>query len=92
MNNSEQHPKKPSQKMLRTLQDMAEERGVSFAYPATMQEARTQFRELKKIPRQDHRERRREDRAVSAAMATRGGASRVRPSELSGYGSTASWR
>jgi CO/xanthine dehydrogenase Mo-binding subunit len=92
MSNSEQHPKKPSQKLLRTLREMAAERGISFAYPSTMKEARAQFAELKKVPRQDRREQRREDRAVRDAMARSGGASRVRRHELGGYGSTARWK
>jgi hypothetical protein len=92
MNNSTQDLNKPSSKFIRTLCQMADERGVTIAYPTTIAEAKAQYRRLKKLPRQDRRVRRREDRAVREAMARRGGASRVRDHELGGYGSTARWK
>lgn len=91
MTNPQQHSQKPSQKLLASLRQMSDERGVTFVYPATMAEGRVQFQELKKIPRIGRRDRRREDRAVRDAMSKRGGGAAIRDSELGGYGSTASW-
>jgi hypothetical protein len=91
MTTPQQHPKKPSAKLLATLKKMANERGVTFAYPATMQEGRERFEDLKRIPRLGRGDRRREDVAVRRAMAKRGGATRVTDDELAGYGSTAGY-
>ena len=91
MTTPQQHPKKPSAKLLATLKKMADERGVTFAYPATMREGREQFEQLKKIPRQARGDRRRDDVAVRCAMSRRGGATRVTDDELAGYGSTAGY-
>lgn len=48
----------------------------------SMAEARTQFSELKKLPRQVRREQRREDRADREAMAASGRARRDRCHEV----------
>ena len=89
MTTPQPHPKKPSVKLIDTLKKMADERGVTFAYPATMQEGREQYDGLMKIRRVRRGDRRREDVAVRRAMANRGGATRVTDDELAGYGSTA---
>lgn len=92
MNNSAQHPNKPSAKFLRTLREMAEERGVTFEPPATTAEARRQFEILKAIPREDRGERRRELAAIRRELASGTCGARVRPEELGGFGSDARWR
>jgi hypothetical protein len=92
MTNTQQHPKKPSKKQLALLRSLATERGQSFAYPQTSAEADLAIKRLKKGKRLSRSDRAREDRAVREAMsAGRGDASRVRPEELSGYGSEARW-
>jgi hypothetical protein len=89
MNNSAQQPKRPSQKFIETLEQMARERDVSFVYPSTVAEAKKQFRTLKARPKADRRDQRREDRVVRAAVARGGYAAGFDDEELGGYGPTA---
>lgn len=78
---------------MKLLRQLAEERGVSFAYPTTGGEARSEIDRLLAMPRNSRAERRREAHAVRADIQTVGGdAARVRLEELSGYGSSATWR
>jgi hypothetical protein len=83
--------KPPTQKQLRYLRNLAEQRGESFAYPQTFSEASDQIERLKRRPRQSRADRRRELLEVSRAMATRGDASSVRETEIVGYGSNCRW-
>ena len=91
MNDSTQFPKKASPKQLRLLRRLAEERGVSFAYPETWEQADLEIKRMKKSSRTSGSERHRERKAVRDAVSHRGDAAAVRPEEVSGYGSTARW-
>lgn len=83
----------PTDKQLSYLRDLALGRGQSFAYPASAAEASREIERLLRAKRTSPADRRRETRAVRDDMATgRGDAARVRPEELGGYGSTATWR
>lgn len=92
MTDSQQHLKKPSSKQIRYLQDLALQRGESFVYPKTAAQASAEIGRLKSRRRMSAADRRREARELSRVMAERGGdAAAVRPSELTGYGSSATW-
>ncbi len=91
MTDSRQHLRDPSPKQLRLLRRLADERGVSFAWPRSGEEADRQIKGLLKRPRTSRDDRRREAREVREAMAKRGDAASVRSNELAGYGSTATW-
>ena len=62
MTNSKHHhsQNKPSARQLEVLREMAAERGVTYAVPATAAEARAEFRRLRAIPRSPRAEGRRE--------------------------------
>ncbi len=92
MTNSQQHLKKPSDKQLRYLQDLALQRGESFTYPTTAAQASAEIDRLKGRKRMSLTERRREARELSREMAERrGDAAAVRSSEIKNYGSAATW-
>lgn len=91
MNNSPQHPKRPSNRKLNYLRHLAEQTGGSFAYPSTDAEANREIGRLKQIEKTSVADWRREKRAVQDALARGCGGARVRDYELGGYGSTASW-
>lgn len=81
-----------SPRQSRFLRNLALERGESFAYPATFEEADREIKRLLGRKRQPRDERRREVRAVQDAMSTgRGDAASIRDSEISGWGSSAAW-
>jgi hypothetical protein len=80
-----------SDKQLRYLRSLAIQRGESFAYPSTTAEASAEIERLKKRRPGSYTERRIEREQVSRDMAERGGAARVRDSEVEGYGSSARW-
>lgn len=92
MTNPQPHPSnRPTPKQISYLRDLALGRGQTFAYPETFEEADRQIKRLLKVKRTGRSDRRREARAVSADMAARGDAARVRDHELRGYGSSAAW-
>jgi len=78
----------------RYLRQLALERGVSFVTPRTRFEASRLIDELKRRAPDTRADRRREVRAVQDDLARgRGDAARVREElEVSGYGSTATWK
>jgi hypothetical protein len=83
----------PTARQQRYLRQLALERGVSFVPPRTCFEASRLINQLKRQPPEPRADRRREIRAVRDDLARdRGGAARVRESEISGYGSTATWK
>jgi hypothetical protein len=83
----------PTPKQLSYLRGRARGRGQSFAYPATFGEASREIKRLLRAKRTSPAERRRETRAVRDDMARfRGDGARVRPEELGGYGSSATWK
>lgn len=82
----------PSPEQLSYLRGLAMQRGESFAWPQTRAEASAEVERLLGRRRSSIVERRIEHGEVSRAMATRGGATSVRDSEVVGYGSSARWR
>lgn len=93
MTNSHPHSNPPTPRQLSYLRDLALGRGQSFAYPETFEEADREIKRLLGQKKTNAAERRREVRAVCDDMATRrGDATRPRPEELGGYGSSAHWR
>lgn len=93
MTNSQHHHRKPSSKQLRYLRSLAERCGETFTYPATAAEASAQIDRLKGRGRTARADRRREVAQVRRAMAECGGdAAAIRSAEISGYGSSATWR
>lgn len=83
---------KPTAKQLRFLRSLTQSRGETFAYPATKAEASAEIQRLKDRRPSSRIERRTDRRAVAEALDQRGDGARVREEEVSGYGSSASWR
>ena len=79
----------PSPKQQRYLRSLAEQTGTSFTPPTTRREASREIERLKKLGASPRHERAEDREAV--AKTQRGGAARVRPSEMEGYGSAAHW-
>lgn len=93
MTNPQQHPSRPpTPRQISYLRDLALGRGQTFAYPRTFEEADLEIKRLRKTKRTSRPDRRRESQAISADMADRGDAARVRNHELGGYGSGAYWK
>jgi hypothetical protein len=93
MTDSQHHAQKPTSKQLRYLRALAERCGESFAYPTTAAEASAEIDRMKGRSRSSRADRRRDVAGVRDAMAERGGdAAAVRSAEISGYGSSATWR
>jgi hypothetical protein len=91
-NTSERSPIKPTPKQLRYMRALAEQTGTTFTTPRSTGEASQQIKELEQRKRTPRSDVQRERRAVSRDMAIcRGDAAQIRPDELSGYGSSASW-
>jgi hypothetical protein len=83
----------PTPRQQRYLRQLALERGLSFVPPRTCSEASRLIDQLKRRPADPRSDRRREIRAVQDDLARdRGDAVRVREFEISGYGSSATWR
>ena len=80
----------PSPKQQRYLHSLAEQTGTSFTPPTTRAEASREIARLKRLSASPRHERAEDRKAI--AKAPRGGEARVRPSEVSGYGSNAHWR
>ena len=81
---------RPTQKQQRYLRSLAQRTGTSFTPPSTKAQASREIERLKQLAASPRYERRADREAV--AKAQRGGDARVRPSEVTGYGSTATWR
>lgn len=93
MTNPQPQPSNPpTPRQISYLRDLALGRGQTFVYPQTFEEADREIKRLRKLKRTSRADRRREVRAVSADMATRGDGARVRDHELRGFGSNAAWR
>jgi hypothetical protein len=91
MTNSQPHSK-PTSKQLKYLRYLAMRSGQSFTYPRTFSHADAEIKRLKGSGRMSPADRRREAHELSHQMAERGGdAAAVRSSELTGYGSSATW-
>jgi hypothetical protein len=83
---------KPTPKQLNYLRSLAQRTGQTFSWPKTIAEASAEIRRLEAVKKTPIADRRRERREIQDDMAARrGGAARVRDSEVEGYGSTARW-
>jgi hypothetical protein len=91
MNTVNESSEKPRSDQLRELRRLADARGETFAYPGTSAEADAELERLRGRAESSFAERAIERRAVGRDMAARGGAARVRDSEIVGYGSSAHW-
>jgi hypothetical protein len=83
---------RPTVKRLQLLRRLALERGESFAMPQTRAQASREIARLKARQRSTRTERAVERRQVSRDLGASGDAARVRDSEITGYGASASWR
>ncbi len=85
--------KPPTLKQLAYLRALAERTGQTFAVPRTSQEASAEIRRLKARPAESRLERRIERNEIVDAIGTGAEDSvRVHRSEVTGYGSSATWR
>jgi hypothetical protein len=83
----------PTAKQQRYLRQLAMQRGVTFAIPATRAQPSRAIDQLRRRRPEPISDRRREIRAVQDELATgRGDSARVHDRELTGYGSTATWK
>jgi hypothetical protein len=85
--------KSPTPKQLAYLKALTERTGQTFAVPRTSQEASAEIRRLRAVPAESQLERRIEHDEIAEAIST--GAQdgvRVTPNEVTGYGSSATWR
>ena len=84
--------KAPTYEQQVELRRLAMTRGASFTPPRTSAEAQREIRRLRRMKPMRYIDRRFEDRGVQFDMAVRrGDSARVRPSEVEGYGSSATW-
>jgi hypothetical protein len=83
----------PTPRQQRYLRQLAIARGVTFVPPRSSFEASRLIDELKRREPDAPADRQRERRAVQDDLAgDRGEAARVREDEISGYGSSATWK
>src|SRR5215213_6586490 len=83
----------PTARQQRYLRQLALERGVSFVPPRTCFEASRTIEQLLGRSPESRADRRRQIRAVEDDLARGAGdGARVREDEVSGYGSTATWK
>jgi hypothetical protein len=93
------HPKepqmaaKPTSRQLNYLRALANRTGQTFTYPRTRREASREIERLKQAQPSTRIERELERKDIADAVA-RGqeDATRVQPGEVTGYGSTATWK
>jgi len=85
--------KPPTSKQLAYLGALAARTGQTFATPRTSRDASAEIRRLKAAPAESRLERRIERDEVAEAIGTGAEDSvRVTRSEVSGYGSSATWK
>ena len=85
--------KPPTTRQLAYLRALAERTGQTFARPRTSQEASAEIRRLKTAPAETQLDRRIERDEIADAISTGAEDSvRVQRSEVTGYGSSATWR
>ena len=85
--------KPPTPKQLAYLRALAQRTGQTFATPRTSRDASAEIRRLKAAPAESRLERRIERDEVAEAIGTGAEDSvRVARSEVTGYGSSATWR
>ncbi len=84
--------KPPTAKQLAYLRALAERTGQTFVTPPTSWDASAEIRRLKAIPADTRIERRIESREIADAIAAGPqDSARVIPTEVTGYGSSATW-
>ena len=84
--------KPPTAKQLAYLRALAVRTGQTFAVPRTGRDANNEIRRLKSAPGESKVERRIEHAEIADAIAAGPqDDARVTPSEVSGYGSSATW-
>jgi len=93
------HPKKPqmatkpTRRQLNYLQALANHTGQTFTYPRTRREASREIERLKQAQPSTRTERQLERKDIADALACgQQDATRVQPGEVTGYGSTATWK
>ena len=93
MENSSTNDDQPTPKQLAYLRSLAEPMGQTFAYPRTRGQASREIRRLKNTQPSSRVERSIERKEIADAIA-RGpeDAARVGPGEVTGFGSTATWK
>ncbi len=84
---------RPTPKQLAYLRSLATRPGQTFAYPRTRKQASREIQRLKQAAPSFRTERSIERKDIADAIASGPeDASRVRPSEVTGYGSNATWK
>ena len=84
-------PKPPSARQLNYPNALALRTGQTFAMPRTRQDASAEIRRLKATPAESPIERMIEREIADAIAQGEKDAARFRQSEVTGYGSTATW-
>jgi hypothetical protein len=82
----------PTTKQQRELRRLAQKTGNSFTPPRTRREASREIRRLRARTASSSYERHADRTAVDEGLERRGDAAAVRKDEISGYGSSATWR
>jgi hypothetical protein len=84
---------RPSARQLAYLKALGEKTGQTFAYPRTRAQASNEIERLKNAEPSLRSERSIERKAIADAIALGpADAARVRSSEITGYGSSATWK
>jgi hypothetical protein len=84
--------KPPTAKQLAYLKALAERTGQTFVTPQTSSDASDEIRRMKVIPNDSRLERRIEtDEIADAIAASPQDSARVIPTEVTGFGSSATW-
>jgi hypothetical protein len=83
----------PTQRQLAYLRSLATRTGQTFAYPRTRRQASREIQRLKQAQPSTRTERSIERKDIADAIARRPeDAAAVRPDEVTGFGSTATWK
>ena len=86
-------PAKPTRRQLNYLRALANRTGQTFTYPRTRREASREIERLKQAQPNTRIERKLERKDIADAVAHGPqDATRVQPGEVTGYGSTATWK
>ena len=84
---------KPTSRQLNYLRALANSTGQTFTYPRTRREASREIERLKQAQPSTRTERELERKDIADAVARgQDDATRVQPGEVTGYGSTATWK
>lgn len=84
---------RPTAKQVAYLRTLATRAGQTFSYPRTRAQASAEIQRLKATTPSTRTERSIEHKAIADAIAQGPtDAARVRPDEITGYGSSATWK